>query len=323
MTTSNVAAQELSPGQWVEVRSLEEIRLTLDPRGSLDDLPFMPEMEDYCGKRFLVAEVVVQVCIDGAWTCRPESAVRAFRGGQVIVLKDLRCSGTAHGSCQQRCVLFWKSAWLRSVPDGGNNPQWDSRSEPCSQDGLAWCAPPMRADGTYFCQSSEIVKATCNLTALARWGAIFRGLRVGNYGVTEIARRLSIWVFWRARTKVFGEHLRLDQAKTPVGSLDLQPGELVEVRSKEEIVRTLDAHGRNRGLHFSIEMTKFLGKRYRVLSRVENGIVEGKGIPRKFRNTVILEGVFCDSSYYTFGGCPRRPYHYWREIWLKRVVDRG
>jgi hypothetical protein len=38
-----------------------------------------------------------------------------------------------------------------------------------------------------------------------------------------------------------------------------------------------------------------------------------------FPNTVILEGVTCDSSIYAFGGCPRMDFLYWREIWLKRV----
>src|SRR6267142_1519493 len=44
----------LRAGHWVEVRSADEILATLDDRGALDALPFMPEMLQYCGKRFRV-----------------------------------------------------------------------------------------------------------------------------------------------------------------------------------------------------------------------------------------------------------------------------
>jgi hypothetical protein len=40
----------LRVGDWVEVRSAAEIFATLDERGCLDALPFMPEMLSYCGK---------------------------------------------------------------------------------------------------------------------------------------------------------------------------------------------------------------------------------------------------------------------------------
>jgi hypothetical protein len=38
--------------------------------------------------------------------------------------------------------------------------------------------------------------------------------------------------------------------KTPEATLLLRPGELVRVKSKEEIVRTLDVNNRNRGMSF-------------------------------------------------------------------------
>ncbi len=38
----------------MEVRSKEEILRTLDENGRLDGMPFMPEMLEFCGKRFQV-----------------------------------------------------------------------------------------------------------------------------------------------------------------------------------------------------------------------------------------------------------------------------
>ena len=57
--------------------------------------------------------------------------------------------------------------------------------------------------------------------------------------------------------------------RTPSSVLDLRPGEVVEVKSYAEILETLNAEGKNRGLLFDREMLKYCGGRFTVLSRVE------------------------------------------------------
>src|SRR5215467_6870227 len=52
----------LRVGDWVEVRSREEILATLDEKGCLDNLPFMPEMFAFCGKRFQVYKRAHKTC---------------------------------------------------------------------------------------------------------------------------------------------------------------------------------------------------------------------------------------------------------------------
>ena len=44
----------LRAGDWVEVRSKDEILRTLDKNGCLEEMPFMPQMFEYCGKRLMV-----------------------------------------------------------------------------------------------------------------------------------------------------------------------------------------------------------------------------------------------------------------------------
>ena len=51
----------LHAGEMVEVRSLPEILATLDERGCLEGMPFMPEMAMYCGHRFPVHRRVDKV----------------------------------------------------------------------------------------------------------------------------------------------------------------------------------------------------------------------------------------------------------------------
>lgn len=99
--------------------------------------------------------------------------------------------------------------------------------------------------------------------------------------------------------------------------LGLQPGELVEIKSEEEIRRTLDATGKNRGLGFMPEMWPHCGRRGRVLKRVEKiCLEEASRTVRAMKNTVILDGLFCQGNGI---GCDRACFYFWRECWLKRV----
>ena len=105
---------------------------------------------------------------------------------------------------------------------------------------------------------------------------------------------------------------------TPKGDLNLRPGELVEVKTKEEILQTLDANYKNRGLWFDIEMLKHCGKQYRVLHRVEKLIEERTGKLRLIPNDcVVLDDVLCVGECHEY--CARSEYLFWREVWLKRV----
>ena len=108
---------------------------------------------------------------------------------------------------------------------------------------------------------------------------------------------------------------------TPRLALDLEPGELVHVKSHEEILRTVSAEGKNRGMYWDAEMVPYCGGTYRVLRRVTKIIDEKTGRIQEIRNPcVILDNVVCQSRY---SGCrmfcPRSLYSYWREIWLERV----
>jgi hypothetical protein len=103
----------------------------------------------------------------------------------------------------------------------------------------------------------------------------------------------------------------------PTVPRNLLAGELFEVKSERDILATLDANGRCKGLLWMPSMARLCGKRYRVRKRVERIMLESSGEIRKIRNTVLLEGATCENLY----GCDRSCFHFWREIWLKRVSD--
>ena len=55
---------------------------------------------------------------------------------------------------------------------------------------------------------------------------------------------------------------------TPTGELDLQPGEMVRVKTKEQIEATLNENMLNRGMGFEEEMARYCGRTARVQARV-------------------------------------------------------
>ena len=60
--TENGPTMALSAGDWVEVRSKEQILRTLDKNARLNAMPFMPQMFQYCGKRFKVLKRAHKTC---------------------------------------------------------------------------------------------------------------------------------------------------------------------------------------------------------------------------------------------------------------------
>lgn len=306
--------KRVAAGDLVEVRPAREILGTLDAGGTLGGLVFMPEMLEYCGRRFRVSRRAEQVCTDGAPVPDGESSVRGFVGDDVVLLTGLRCSGALHGACKRGCTIFWKEAWLQPVDEKA------AASLPGS--GTTSTLPPLpptqvSAD-KYYCQSSELLKTTYHLPFSGRVKNSWRNVWRGNYGAFEMLRILTVWGYWRVRQRFSGVYPRGNCKPTPNDALDLQPGEWVTVKSLDEITATLDENGKNRGLHFSADMVPYCGKRLKVEGRADNLIAEGIGVMRHLRNTVILEGAICDSAVYAFGGCPREDLLYWREIWLRR-----
>jgi hypothetical protein len=100
----------------------------------------------------------------------------------------------------------------------------------------------------------------------------------------------------------------------------LKPGDWVEVRPMEEISMSLDWKGKHKGLYFMPEMEQFCGKKFKVFKRVETIKLESNGEIRTIkRPTFFLEGVFCDGS--CNGGCDRSCFHFWRDIWLKKLAE--
>lgn len=299
----------LRPGDLVQVKSPREILRTLDADGTLDRLPFMPEMIESCGKRFRVARRVLKTCAYGT-----DSTMLAFNAEDVVVLDGVRCSGDDHDVCPKHCLIFWREAWLQKV----EQPDSHSELDPSGSANLRARLKTKIGPAKYFCQASELLNAAHVLSRKERFLKIIDEVRVGNCTAQEMARWVAIWLLWRIRRLFLGQFGKGTAKSTTSLALNLQPGELVEVKSMESITSTLNEKARNRGLWFSPDQRLLCGKRRRVLRRIDKLIVDGTGEMRHLRNTVFLEGSMCGCAHVAFGGCPRDEYVYWREDWLRR-----
>jgi hypothetical protein len=304
------------------VRSHAEILASLDANGTLDGLPFMAEMIESCGKPFRVQRRVDRTCV-------AEHPMRRFAGDDVVILDGPRCDGSGHDGCGHGCRIFWKEAWLRSAESTTN----ESVTVQADQAQLRARVKSKADERRYFCQSTELLKATEAFPVERRpWlvRLLFTKIATGELSIGQVLTMIASWARIRIWRLGGGDgRLQGQQRRTPTSSLDLQPDEVVRVKSLAHIAATLDHKGRNRGLGICLEMSRLCGREAEVRYRVNCLIDEQTGIMRPFTSTVTLHNVRGDQTlgeeclcYAQIGDCPRGEIMYWREIWLERANRR-
>jgi hypothetical protein len=100
----------------------------------------------------------------------------------------------------------------------------------------------------------------------------------------------------------------------------LRCGDLVQVRTKEEILRTLDRNGQLEKLPFMPEMFEFCGKQFRVFRRAHKTCDPPNGVGgRRMARAVHLEGTRCSGD--AHGGCQAGCLLFWKEEWLTKIEN--
>lgn len=340
-------------GDWVEVRSKDEILRTLDGQGQLDGMPFMPEMFVFCGRRFQVQKVAHKTC--DYTTTYP---YRSRRLKDTVHL-ELRCDGQSHDGCQATCLLYWKLAWLKEA--NGRSCEAGVYAEPlvvlskgaenanCTEADVfshTRTEDPHGGAPTYRCQSTQIHDAT---TPLDWWDVrqYFEDYRSGNVGLNRLISAFAYSAFYHLSQAGIGlgpamrwfydkfhslwggtafprkPGVIATGAPTPSLALCLQPGELVRVKSHNEILETVDANNKNRGMYWDAELVPYCGGTYQVLKRVTKLIDEKTAKLVEMKTPcIVLDRVVCQARYSPCRMlCPKSMYPYWREIWLERVAE--
>ena len=292
-------------GARVAIKSAAEILATLDMNGRHEGLPWMPQMVDLCGESATIVKWVTSSCMPS------ENGVLYGGVSDAVLLNVGRCDGQSFGGCQMDCPLIWKTAWLSNEETFKVDDCSDAASE------LRELAETnaITADGCAKCQATQLVHIANPET----------GSRLKQYANEMNLNRVSMSTI--ATSFCGGMLARLSGAsgavqgvlkRTPVTDLQLKVGEKVRVKSRDEIVDTLNADGKNRGLWFDPVMLRYCGQELTVSKRVTVLVDETNG---KIRNlkvpSVVLDDLRCDSSQRRF--CVRLLQLFWREAWLERV----
>ena len=321
----------LRVGDMVEVRSAAEIRATLDDRGELESLPFMPEMVALCGKRLSVHKVAHKVC-----DTISRSGMRRMTGA--VYLTGARCDGAAHGGCETACQFLWKEQWLKRVSDR-DDPLAGQPSEPAARELLPLLTINARkdpgADGTerFSCQATELLRAAPARLPFLDLHQYVADVRTGNVSAPWMIRAFLVASLQQA-SAADGQVSARSGSVPRRASLGLPRGPRVRPhayagvgppagRTRANQVQGGDpCHPRRRlaqsGMGFDEEMSRYCGQVARVQSRVHRCIDErtGEMLTMKYP-CIVLENIICAGAFNV--SCPREFIPFWREIWLERV----
>jgi hypothetical protein len=104
-----VGTLDLKPGDWVRVKSAEEIAGTLDKDYQNRGLYFDREMLKYCGRTAQVLRGVDRII--------EEKTGRMIRmKTPCVILTDAVCTSDFHRSCPRAIYAYWREVWLERVP---------------------------------------------------------------------------------------------------------------------------------------------------------------------------------------------------------------
>jgi len=103
-------------------------------------------------------------------------------------------------------------------------------------------------------------------------------------------------------------------------SAPLCEGDLVRVRSAEEIEATLNHWRQCKGLTFMPEMKEHCGTIHRVHKSMRRFVDERDLRVKSCRGIILLQDVMCKGTA-EFGSCDRSCFCFWREEWLEKITD--
>jgi hypothetical protein len=107
----------LQPGEKVRVKSLEEIKKTLNKDHKYQGLSFFAPMEKFCGGTYFVRKRVEKIFNERKW--------KMSKIKNVVLLDGVFCNGIGGiekewDGCDRNCYIWWKEGWLERVTDNEN-----------------------------------------------------------------------------------------------------------------------------------------------------------------------------------------------------------
>ncbi|MCJ7572544.1 MAG: hypothetical protein MUO82_11840 [Candidatus Thermoplasmatota archaeon] len=163
----------------------------------------------------------------------------------------------------------------------------------------------------------------CQIKTIKEMGVDDASLKIKkNFG--NVLRISGIFLFIQETRKfktkkIFSQNKDSQDLPSPTMS-DLKPGDLVRVRSKEQILKTLDSNNKLDGCFFMDEMWQYCRSQHKILKKVNYFFDERGAKMYKTRNIVLLEDVHCSGKQGNLmPRCDRNCYVFWKEDWLEKI----
>ena len=109
-----ISPLKLEAGEKVRVKSLMEIKMTLDGNNKYRGLSYTPSMEKYCGGTYTVFKKLERVFDERKW--------KLTKIKNVVILGGVFCDGAGGirkdwDGCDRSCFIWWKEGWLERVSE--------------------------------------------------------------------------------------------------------------------------------------------------------------------------------------------------------------
>jgi len=110
----HISTLNLREGEWVRVKSFEDIKTTLDENNKFQGLSFTFAQKKFCGGTYRVFKRLERVFDERKW--------KLSRIKNVVLLENVYCDGAGGidrdwDGCDRMCFLWWKEIWLERVPE--------------------------------------------------------------------------------------------------------------------------------------------------------------------------------------------------------------
>lgn len=293
-----------SVGDRVYVKSKDKILKLLSPDHKKDGCLFMDQMFSFCGQSYQVKKVVYHFF--------DEHRYKLYKTLMPLyILDDLRCNNVGESSqpkCNRSCYFLWHEGWIEDVASA--NPHETKKklpNKPC--DMAKEKIQPIK--GIPFCQLT-------NIHDLAQKNSWFNDILQMCTKILRTGKRTLKFALNRVYRKL-RPHTVTESQKEHISEY-IQEGDIVRVKSRDEISRLLDDRDKYKRLLFIDEMYEFCDKEYKVLKLIDVFYDETQNKMCRSKNVVILENVTCSGRQRLYRmKCDRNCFFFWHTAWLKKI----
>ena len=259
------------------MRSAREILATLDDDGTVrGSRRSCPRCSSTSASGIRVSKRLEKICDYFAEAAEPRS-LRPERGAAAV---NLRCDGSAHDGChgptagssgrRRGCAhVVAQHAPHDPEAEAAALAELERRVQRRSVSRGSSTTDP---EEVWRCQATEAPRASTPIRRPTRVGRTSESSRAGTSAIWRLLARCVPCALRSASVGSCGSSTSCRSRSrarivSRVRRLDLEPGDVVEVRSLEEIGRTLDERGDSAASSTSAEMAPACGKRFRVNER--------------------------------------------------------